>query len=98
MFLEASVKGVVSNVSYSRRLIEDPEYRNEIEKFIRFADVGIEGLSIRNSADDGEDDSVEVYTIHNVYDEKGEIVGQEEFEMSMESSGTIRYFHLFNMY
>ena len=92
LFLEASVKGVVSNVSYSRRLIEDPEYRNEIEKFIRFADVGIEGLSIRNSSDDGEDDSVEVYTIHNVYDEKGEIVGQEEFEMSMESSGTIRYF------
>ena len=98
LFLEASVKGVVSNVSYSRRLIEDPEYRNEIEKFIRFADVGIEGLSIRNSAEDGEDDSVEVYTIHNVYDEKGEIVGHEEFEMSMESSGTIRYFHFFNMY
>lgn len=92
LFLEASVKGVVSNVSYSRRLLEEPEYKKEVEKFIRIADVGIEGLSIRKSAEDDENDSVEVYTIHNMYDDRGEKAGQEEFEMSMESSGTIRYF------
>lgn len=94
LILEGSVKGLVSGISFSNRLVEDEEYRKTIEKFIRVADVGITGLSIEENIEEKtkERHPYEVKTVHNVYNEKGEIVREEKFELNMESSGTIRYF------
>lgn len=94
LILEGSVKGLVSGVSFSKRIVEDEQYRKTIEKFIRVADVGIVGLSIEENLDEKtkERHPYEVKTIHNVYNDNGEIVRQEKFELNMESSGTNRYF------
>lgn len=94
LILEGSVKGLVSGVSFSKRIVEDEDYRKTIEKFIRVADVGIAGLSIEENKDEASKDRYpfEVKTVHHVYNEKGDIVREEKFELNMESSGTIRYF------
>lgn len=94
LILEGSVKGLVSGVSFSRKLVENTEYRKTIEKFIRVADVEIAGLSIEENTDEKTRDRApyEVKTIHNVYNEKGDVIREEKFELNMESSGTIRYF------
>lgn len=94
LILEGSVKGLVSGVSFSKKIVEDEEYRKTVEKFIRVADVGIIGLSIEENMDEKtrERYPYEVKTIHNVYNDKGDVVGEEKFDLSMESSGTIRYF------
>lgn len=94
LYLEGSVKGIASNVSFSQRLVEDEEYKKTVEKFIIVADVGITGLSIEENLDEKtkESDPFDIKTIHNVYNDNGEVVGQEKFDLSLESSGTIRYF------
>lgn len=94
LILEGSVKGIVSGVSFSKRIVEDEEYRKTIEKFIRVADVGIVGLSIEENKDEETKDRhpYEVKTVHNVYNDNGDVLRQEKFELNMESSGTNRYF------
>lgn len=96
LILEGSVKGLVSGISFSKRIVEDEAYRKTIEKFIRVADVGIVGLSIEENKDEKtkERHPYEVKTIHNVYNDAGEVVREEKFELNMESSGTNRYFSL----
>ena len=34
LILEGSVKGLVSGVSFSKRIVEDEDYRRTVEKFI----------------------------------------------------------------
>lgn len=94
LILEGSVKGFVSGVGFSKRIVEDKEYRKTIEKFMKVADVGITGLSIEENTDEKTKDRhpYEVKTIHDVYDDNGNVVRQEKFDLNMESSGTNRYF------
>lgn len=94
LILEGSVKGFVSGVSFSRRIVEDEKYRKTIEKFIKIADVGIEGLSVEENTDEKTRNrrQYEIKTIHNVYDDNGTVINQEQFDLNMESSGTNRYF------
>lgn len=94
LIVEGSVKGLVSGVSFSKRILEDEKYRKTIENFIRIADVGIVGLSLEENKDEKtwEMSPYEIKTIHNVYNDAGEIIGQEKFDMDMESAGTNRYF------
>lgn len=93
LILEGSVKGLVSGVSFLKRIVEDEGYRKTIEKFVKIADVGIAGLCIEENKDEKtkEMHPYEVKTIHNVYNDKGEVIREEKFELSMESSGTNRY-------
>lgn len=94
LILEGSVKGMVSGVSFSKRLVEDEEYRKTIEKFLRVADIGISGLSIEKNTDENakEKSPYKVKTLHKVYNDKGEMIREEKFDLNMESSGTNRYF------
>ena len=94
LILEGSVKGLVSGVSFSKRIVEDEDYRRTVEKFIKVADVGIVGLSIEENKNEKMKGShpYEVKTIHNVYNDAGEVIRKEKFELNMESSGTNRYF------
>lgn len=103
LIIEMSIKGLMSGVTISKRLVEDKEYRKVMEQFIRIADVGITGIELEEIA--GTDSSgkkkYDVKTIHNVYNEVGDVVKKEKFDLKMESSGTIRYFsfiqHILNM-
>lgn len=92
LIFEGTVKGAVSNLRFSKRLVEDEEYKNIVEKYIKVADIGITGLQIEKKEEKGKRISYEIKTIHPVYDENGKIIREEKFDFSMESSGTIRYF------
>lgn len=94
VIIEASIKGMVSGITISQKLVEDEEYKKVIENFIRIADIGISGLVVEEITDEEnrEEKSYKVKTVHDVYDDKGEKVRTELFDMQLESSGTIRYF------
>lgn len=88
LIVEMSVKGMISGVSLSKRLLEDREFQKIIERFIRVADIGISRLDISKT----NDDQYDIKTVHNVYDNNGNILKEEKFDLELESSGTIRYF------
>lgn len=94
LILEGSVKGFVSGFSISKRLKDDEKYKNTVENFLKVADVGIVGLCIEDNLNESTKDNkpFEIKTVHNVFDENGDIVGTKLFELGMESAGTIRYF------
>lgn len=94
VIIESSIKGMLSGVSISKRLIKDEEYKKIVEKFIKVADVGISGLIIEpveNERVKGET-KYKIKTLHDVYNDAGEVTGTEKFDIRLESSGTIRYF------
>lgn len=94
LILESSIKGVVTGVSYSERLFTDQNYKEIVERFVRLADVGITKIIIRENKEISGPGSPKyvIKTVHNVYDKNGKVVREEEFDLKMESSGTIRYF------
>lgn len=93
LIIESTVKGIAFATSYSERLFKDEGYKRIVQNFVRSADVGITRIDIKPYKDiSNNGDKYEIRCAHNKYDEKGEIVGEEMFELSMESSGTIRYF------
>ena len=91
VIIESSIKGMVSGISISKRLLEDKEYRAIIEKFLKVADVGISGLKIE-PVESKNGKKYRIKTLHDVYNDAGEVVRKEEFDLRLESSGTIRYF------
>lgn len=94
VIIEASIKGMVSGVRISKKMIEDEGYKQIVEKFIKIADVGISGLVIEEiKAEENKGEKrYKVKTIHDVYNDEGQIVGTELFDIRLESAGTIRYF------
>lgn len=92
VIIESSIKGMISGVTISKRLIEDEEYRKTIENFIKVADVGISGLKIEPVENEKGEKRYEIKTLHDVYNDNDEVVRTEEFDIRLESSGTIRYF------
>ncbi len=91
VIIESSIKGMVSGITLSKRLLEDEEYRAIIERFLRVADIGISGLRVE-PVEDKNGKKYKIKTLHDVYNDEGIIVKQEEFDLREESSGTIRYF------
>lgn len=94
LILESSVKGLAFAASYSERLFKDKEYKSIVESFVKSADIGITRIDIRENKDANEknDAKYKIKTAHNVYDRRGNVAGEELFDLNMESSGTIRYF------
>lgn len=94
LIFEASVKGMLSGVTWSKRIVTDEEYKKIIEEFLKVADVGIAGLSVEENRDERTKEQTPyiIKTIHNVYDNNGKIIREEKFDLNLESSGTIRYF------
>lgn len=94
LIFEGSVKGLISRVSFSDRIVKDEEYRKTIEKFLTVADVGIKGICVEENKDEKTKDKnpYKVKTIHNIYDDDGVVTGQAAFDFNLESSGTNRYF------
>ena len=94
IFVESSVKGMVSGISISNRLFMDKKYKETIELFLKTADVGISGLEIIpvEKEDEKKEKGFKIKTLHDVHNREGKIIRKEQFDLNMESSGTIRYF------
>ena len=91
VIIESSIKGMLSGISISKRLVEDKEYKDIVEKFLRVADIGISGLKVE-TIETKKGTNYRIKTLHDVYGDAGEVVKKEEFDIRLESSGTIRYF------
>lgn len=93
LIFESTVKGIAFGTSYSERLFKDEKYKKIVEDFVKSSDVGITRIDIQpNKNDSNNSNPYEIKCAHNVYAQDGSIVGEELFELNMESSGTIRYF------
>lgn len=96
IILESTVKKLASSFMISKKLYEDEEYRNKIEKYLKLIDIGIERLEVikettMNKKLKKNVDEEILYTVHNVYDDDGNVVGEKFFELREESSGTLRF-------
>jgi len=91
LYVESSVKGLISPAFSGKKLYEDDDYRHKVEEFIRAADIGIKRIEIVLTHTDDDRKFYRIKTVHDVYDLEGGIVGEEVFDIEDESSGTIRY-------
>ena len=95
ILFESTVKRIAGSATITKKLIEDTNYRKRIAKYLSKIDVGIQGLEIVDI--DIKDNfgrshkQKTIKTIHNVYDEEGNIVGTKAFDLNQESTGTIRF-------
>lgn len=94
LIMESSVKGFTSSTTFSKRFCEEEEYRNIVETFVKDIDVGITRIVVeeKEAVSEKKTPKYTIKTAHNIYDENGSIIGEELFDLRMESSGTIRYF------
>ncbi|MDQ2085218.1 ATP-binding protein [Herbivorax sp. ANBcel31] len=96
IWFESSVKKVVGAVSLSNKLVNDKNFRLKVEQYLKKIDIGIKGLDIKLKTVIDENDGKEkrkkvVKTIHDIYDENGNIVGEKHFDLFQESTGTLRF-------
>ena len=96
IFFESTIKVISGGVRINKRIIEDEKFREKIGKYLNQIDVGVKGLCIKtvNIVDEKtgkEKEHQMLRTIHDVYDEKGEVCSNKEFDLRQESTGTLRF-------
>ncbi|MDU7253967.1 MAG: ATP-binding protein [Clostridium sp.] len=96
IFFESSVKKVANNISLNKKLILDKDYRMKVEKYLKQIDVGIAGLRIEDKVvfndETGKQENKKIIkTIHNVYDDSGNVIYEKYFDLFQESTGTLRF-------
>lgn len=96
LLLESSVKGKVLSLSFREELIKNDLFRQKVSEYIRKIDVGIKEIivdeEILTSKRTGKEEKKTVLkAIHDIYDNEGNIIGEEAFDLKHESSGTLRF-------
>lgn len=96
LLLDFSVKKFASPVRLHKRLIEDHSFLKLVESYIRKIDVGIQGLEIQTKTILDEKTNKErkikiIKTVHDIYDTEGNMIRQIFFDLSQESTGTLRF-------
>jgi len=96
LIIESTIKGLNIELRYSNRLIEDDEFRKKVVTYVQKVDLGIDDIIIEEemikTSDTNEMEKIPVLkTLHNIYDEKNKVVDTKKFELSYESSGTLRF-------
>lgn len=96
LLFESSVKGLGESSPVTSRLTEDASFRSKVEQYLRHVGVGIKGLEIRKERvfDEQSQQMLEkkqVYTLHSVFDDKGEEIATQAFYLQKESMGTLRF-------
>lgn len=96
ILFESAVKGIVGRIGLKEKLVNDSAYRKKVESALCTADVGIKRLDI--SAEDvlnertGKKSRKKVVrTVHDVFNVEGKAVGERQFSLQQESTGTLRY-------
>lgn len=96
ILFESTVKGLAGMVGLSKKLVSDKAYRQRVEHYLRLIDVGIKRLDVETEMIFDEHTGKKreekvVRTVHNIYDEGGNIVGEKFFALRQESTGTLRF-------
>lgn len=96
ILFESSVKKIAGNVRLHKKLIDDEEFRKKVEGYLKKVDVGICGLvvqsrSVINDETGKEEEKKVIKTIHNIYNETGQVIGEHYFDLLQESTGTLRF-------
>lgn len=96
ILFESTVKGLAGMVGLSKKLVSNNEYRKKVENYLRLIDVGIKRLDVKteiifNKRTGKKEKEKVVRTVHDIYDESGNIVGEKLFDLSQESTGTLRF-------
>ncbi len=96
ILFESTVKGLAGMMGLSKKLVSDSAYRRKVEYYLRMIDVGIKRLDVKTEMvlDEKTGQKKEkkiVRTVHNLYDGKGNVVGEKLFDLRQESTGTLRF-------
>mgnify|MGYP001156483871 FL=1 len=96
ILFESSVKGLAGMVGLSKKLVSNKTYRKKVEHYLRLIDVGIKRLDVQtetifNERTGEKKKEKVVRTVHNIYDETGNIIGEKFFDLRQESTGTLRF-------
>ncbi|MDD2375358.1 MAG: ATP-binding protein [Eubacteriales bacterium] len=96
LFFDSTVKQIANLIRINKRLVKNKTFREKVESYLKQVDVGIKGLKVveENVVNDRTGKSEKrktLRTIHDVYDIDGNICGQKDFELSKESTGTLRF-------
>lgn len=96
ILFESTVKGLAGMVGLSKKLVSNEVYRKKVEHYLRLIDVGIKRLDVQTEMifDEHTGKKKEekvVRTVHDIYDETGNIVGEKLFDLRQESTGTLRF-------
>ena len=96
ILFESTVKGLAGMVGLSRKLVSNKAFREKVEYYLRLIDVGIKRLDVQtetilNERTGRKKKEKVVRTVHDVYDEAGNVVGEKLFDLQQESTGTLRF-------
>lgn len=96
ILFESTVKGLAGMVGLSKKLVSNKGYRNKVEQYLRLVDVGIKRLDVQTETIFDERTGKKkkekvIRTVHNIYDETGNVVGEKLFDLHQESTGTLRF-------
>lgn len=96
IFFEIIVKGLAGMVGISKKLVNNKSYRKKVEQYLRLIDVSIKRLDVQTETIFDEHNGKKkkekvVRTVHDIYDEDGNIVGEKLFDLQQESTGTLRF-------
>lgn len=96
ILFESSVKGLAGIAGLSRKLVENKTFKRKVEEYLRLIDVGIKRLDIQtetilNERTGKKKKEKVVRTVHDIYDDAGNIVGEKLFDLQQESTGTLRF-------
>ena len=96
ILFESTVKGLAGIVGLSKKLVSNKVYRKKVEHYLRLIDVGIKRLDVQietifDERTGKKKEEKVVRTVHDIYDETGNVVGEKLFDLRQESTGTFRF-------
>lgn len=96
ILFESTVKGLVGMVGLSKKLVSNQTFRKQVEHYLQLIDVGIKRLDVQCETVYNEQTGKKkmekiVRTVHDTYDEQGNITGEKLFDLRQESTGTLRF-------
>lgn len=96
ILFESTVKGLAGMIGLSKKLVGNKAYREKVEYYLRLIDVGIKRLDVQtetilNERTGKKKKEKVVRTVHDIYDEAGNVVGEQFFDLRQESTGTLRF-------
>lgn len=96
ILFESTVKGLAGIVGLSKKIVNSKAYREKVEHYLRLIDIGIKRLDVQTEMVVDEHTGKKkkekiIRTVHDIYDESGNAVGEKLFELQQESTGTLRF-------
>lgn len=96
ILFESTVKGLAGMVGLSKKLVSNKAFRKRVEHYLHLIDVGIKRLDVQTEMIFEERTGKKkkekvVRTVHDIYDEAGNVVGEKLFDLRQESTGTLRF-------